>query len=83
MDYSNIRRQVILWTIGNLNSGKILFLVFSQEAVVMPAMELSDILPDRYSYDKMRPPKHNGLPTVVHNHFTIMGLDSIDENSMV
>jgi len=54
----------------------------SQEPPPVPAMELSDILPDRYNYDKMRPPKRNGLPTVVYNHFTVMGLDSIDENSM-
>jgi len=70
-------------TICNLIYGKNCYLSFSQEPAPMPAMELSDILPDRYSYDKMRPPKRNGLPTVVYNHFTVMGLDSIDENSMV
>ena len=47
------------------------------------AMELSDILPDRFNYDKMRPPKLEGSPDKVFNHFTIMGLDSINENAMV
>jgi len=47
-------------------------------------LELIDILPeDNSSYDKMRPPKLNGQPAKVFNHFTIMGLDSINENSMV
>jgi len=31
----------------------------------------------------MRPPKKDGQPTVVYFHVTVMGLDSIDENSMV
>ncbi|KAG8335494.1 hypothetical protein J6590_066404 [Homalodisca vitripennis] len=30
----------------------------------------------------MRPPKKDGNPTVVYFHVTVMGLDSIDENSM-
>lgn len=47
------------------------------------AMELSDILPDRFSYDKMRPPRLEGQPAKVFNHLTVMGLDSINENSMV
>ena len=50
---------------------------------MISAMELSDILPDRFSYDKMSPPRLEGLPTKVFNHFTVMGLDSINENSMV
>lgn len=46
-------------------------------------MELSDILPDRFNYDKMRPPRLEGQPAKVFNHLTVMGLDSINENSMV
>jgi len=30
----------------------------------------------------MRPPKKEGQPTIVYFHVTVMGLDSIDENSM-
>ena len=56
------------------------FFFGSQDTV---GLELSDILPDRYNYDKMRPPKRNGQATIVEHHFTVMGLDSIDENSMV
>ncbi|XP_015925835.1 glycine receptor subunit alpha-2-like [Parasteatoda tepidariorum] len=42
-----------------------------------------DILPsDSRSYDKMRPPKADGLPTTVQYHVTVMGLDSINEESM-
>lgn len=33
-------------------------------------------------YDKMRPPKKDGNPTIVYFHVTVMGLDSIDETSM-
>jgi len=44
----------------------------------------SDILPENPKlYDKMRPPKKDGGATVVYFHVTVMGLDSIDENSMV
>ena len=47
-------------------------------------MELADLLPqDPASYDKMRPPKKDNLPTTVYFHFTITGIDSIDEYSMV
>jgi hypothetical protein len=46
-------------------------------------MELSDILPGRFIYDKMSPPKLEGQPAKVFNHLTVMGLDSIDEKSMV
>lgn len=46
-------------------------------------MELADLLPqDPASYDKMRPPKKDNLPTTVYFHFTITGIDSIDEYSM-
>lgn len=34
-------------------------------------------------YDKMRPPKKEGQATTVYFHVTVMGLDSIDETSMV
>lgn len=47
-------------------------------------LELRDILPeDAKMYDKMRPPKKDGMATKVHFHVTVMGLDSIDENAMV
>ncbi|CAH1393097.1 unnamed protein product [Nezara viridula] len=46
-------------------------------------LSLNEILPeDPNMYDKMRPPKKDGHPTVVYFHVTVMGLDSIDENSM-
>lgn len=51
--------------------------------IMVAAMELSDILPDRFNYDKMRPPRLEGQPAKVFNHLTVMGLDSINENSMV
>ncbi|MCL4140851.1 UNVERIFIED_CONTAM: hypothetical protein GTU68_021279 [Idotea baltica] len=38
--------------------------------------------PESNTYDKMRPPKKEGKPTVVHFHVTVMGIDSINENSM-
>lgn len=48
------------------------------------SLSFNDILPeDAKLYDKMRPPKKDGNPTVVYFHVTVMGLDSIDENSMV
>ncbi|KAK3907261.1 Glycine receptor subunit alpha-2 [Frankliniella fusca] len=47
------------------------------------SLMFSDILPENPKlYDKMRPPKKDGGPTVVYFHVTVMGLDSIDENSM-
>lgn len=47
-------------------------------------LAFTDILPENTkSYDKMRPPKTDGLPTKVFFHVTVMGLDSIDETSMV
>lgn len=33
-------------------------------------------------YDKMRPPKKSNQATIVYFHVTVMGLDSLDENSM-
>nr|XP_022902903.1 glycine receptor subunit alpha-2 [Onthophagus taurus] len=46
-------------------------------------LAFEDILPDDGSkYDKMRPPKKDGNPTIVYFHVTVMGLDSIDETSM-
>ncbi|XP_046648613.1 glycine receptor subunit alpha-3-like [Daphnia pulicaria] len=50
--------------------------------ILVNAMELSDILPGRFIYDKMSPPKLEGQPAKVFNHLTVMGLDSIDEKSM-
>ncbi|XP_044016751.1 glycine receptor subunit alpha-2 isoform X2 [Aphidius gifuensis] len=47
------------------------------------SLEFFELLPeDPKLYDKMRPPKKDGQPTTVHFHVTVMGLDSIDENSM-
>ncbi|OAD54660.1 Glycine receptor subunit alpha-3, partial [Eufriesea mexicana] len=47
------------------------------------SLEFFDLLPeDPKLYDKMRPPKKDGQATVVYFHVTVMGLDSIDENSM-
>lgn len=47
-------------------------------------LTFQDLLPeDPKMYDKMRPPKKDDHPTVVHFHVTVMGIDSIDENSMV
>ncbi|KAL0859399.1 hypothetical protein ABMA27_010588 [Loxostege sticticalis] len=46
-------------------------------------LTFQDLLPDDpRHYDKMRPPKINDQPTIVNFHVTVMGLDSIDENSM-
>ncbi|XP_044748549.1 glycine receptor subunit alpha-2 isoform X1 [Coccinella septempunctata] len=46
-------------------------------------LTINDIMPeDPNNYDKMRPPKKNGMPTTVYFHVTVMGLDSIDEGSM-
>ncbi|KAL7633300.1 UNVERIFIED_CONTAM: hypothetical protein RMT77_016405 [Armadillidium vulgare] len=46
-------------------------------------LDFEDILPeDPSSYDKMRPPKKEGKPTVVYFHVTVMSIDSINENSM-
>jgi histamine-gated chloride channel len=48
------------------------------------SLEIADILPeDPKSYDRMRPPKIDGQAAAVNFHVTVMGLDSIDENSMV
>nr|CAH7741950.1 unnamed protein product [Callosobruchus chinensis] len=46
-------------------------------------LNIGDIMPENAkTYDKMRPPKKDGNPTIVYFHVTVMGLDSIDENSM-
>lgn len=48
------------------------------------SLEFYDLLPeDPKLYDKMRPPKKDGQATTVYFHVTVMGLDSIDETSMV
>lgn len=47
-------------------------------------LTFGDLLPENpKSYDKMRPPKKDGQATTVFFHVTVMGLDSIDETSMV
>lgn len=53
-------------------------------ADIQTSLEIGDIMPEeRKLYDKMRPPKKEGAPTIVYFHVTVMGLDSIDETSMV
>ncbi|XP_076030934.1 uncharacterized protein LOC143019124 [Oratosquilla oratoria] len=48
------------------------------------ALTIEDILPDNpRDYDKMRPPKKDNKPTAVWFHITVMGIDSIDESSMI
>ncbi|XP_019875611.2 glycine receptor subunit alpha-2 isoform X1 [Aethina tumida] len=50
---------------------------------IATGLTIRDILPeDPSKYDKMRPPKRDGNPTIVYFHVTVMGLDSIDEGSM-
>ena len=45
---------------------------------------LSDLLPkDQMTYDKNRPPKYHGRPTVVYYHVTVLSIDTINEESMV
>ena len=47
-------------------------------------LTLNDLMPENpKTYDKMRPPKKEGQATTVYFHVTVMGLDSIDETSMV
>uniref|UniRef100_A0A0P4W0I2 Uncharacterized protein n=2 Tax=Scylla TaxID=6760 RepID=A0A0P4W0I2_SCYOL len=44
---------------------------------------IDDIMPEvKTDYDKMRPPKKDGKATQVYFHVTVMGIDSINENSM-
>ncbi|XP_073994868.1 glycine receptor ora transientless isoform X4 [Rhodnius prolixus] len=58
-------------------------LLHTQLFLTISGLSFNEILPEDQSlYDKMRPPKKNGNPTVVFFHVTVMGLDSIDENSM-
>lgn len=57
---------------------------FTFLCVSRTGLTFSQLLPeDRTQYDKMRPPKKDGAPTIVYFHVTVMGLDSIDETSMV
>nr|CAH7741949.1 unnamed protein product [Callosobruchus chinensis] len=50
---------------------------------ISTGLNIGDIMPENAkTYDKMRPPKKDGNPTIVYFHVTVMGLDSIDENSM-
>lgn len=53
-------------------------------SIFRTGLSFRQLLPEDMSqYDKMRPPKKEGQPTIVHFHVTVMGLDSIDETSMV
>ncbi|XP_025163471.1 glycine receptor subunit alpha-3 isoform X1 [Harpegnathos saltator] len=64
-------------------SSVLLLLLFGRMANAQRSLEFFDLLPeDPKFYDKMRPPKKDGQATVVYFHVTVMGLDSIDENSM-
>lgn len=48
------------------------------------SLSLRDILPfNPKAYDKHRPPKFAGQPTVVYFHVTVLSIDSINEESMV
>ncbi|KAJ9586033.1 hypothetical protein L9F63_020330 [Diploptera punctata] len=61
----------------------LLMMICSSCSADVASLTFNDILPeDPKLYDKMRPPKKDGSPTVVHFHVTVMGLDSIDENAM-
>jgi len=47
------------------------------------SLVLQDILPKNMkSYDKNRPPKYMGQPTVVYFHVTVLSIDTINEESM-
>ncbi|PSN55828.1 Glycine receptor subunit alpha-3 [Blattella germanica] len=61
----------------------LLMMICTSCSAEITSLTFNDILPeDPKLYDKMRPPKKDGSPTVVHFHVTVMGLDSIDENAM-
>lgn len=54
------------------------------DSIFRTSLTFNDLLPeDPKTYDKMRPPKKDGQATTVYFHVTVMGLDSIDETSMV
>lgn len=55
----------------------------SSESQDSAPLTFQDIIPDPKLYDKMKPPKLEGYPTKVSFHVTVMGLDSINEYSMV
>lgn len=55
----------------------------SSESTDSKPLTFQDIIPDPKMYDKMKPPKLEGYPTKVSFHVTVMGLDSINEYSMV
>ncbi|XP_050707045.1 glycine receptor subunit alpha-4-like [Eriocheir sinensis] len=56
---------------------------FPQSDVNSKVFGFNDLLPENpRDYDKMRPPKKQGRPTNVYFHVTVMGIDSINENSM-
>ncbi|KAJ9581097.1 hypothetical protein L9F63_023718, partial [Diploptera punctata] len=47
------------------------------------SLSLRDILPtNQKHYDKNRPPKYQGQPTIVYFHVTVLSIDSINEESM-
>lgn len=70
---------------------KLILVAKSINVLILPNREngesslvLTDILPkDSKSYDKNRPPKYFGQPTVVYFHVTVLSIDTINEESMV
>lgn len=59
-------------------------MLYKNYFIFRTGLSFRQLLPEDTShYDKMRPPKIEGQPTIVHFHVTVMGLDSIDETSMV
>ncbi len=44
-------------------------------------MKVDEVVPA--GYNKMEPPKEGGEATEVKIHFTVLSMDTIDENSMV
>ena len=62
----------------------ITLIIFVSHAFHRTGLTFNELLPENpKSYDKMRPPKKDGQATTVYFHVTVMGLDSIDETSMV
>lgn len=63
---------------------QLLTLIFILHCCCRTGLTLNDLMPENpKTYDKMRPPKKEGQATTVYFHVTVMGLDSIDETSMV
>ncbi|XP_037793461.1 uncharacterized protein LOC119588913 [Penaeus monodon] len=75
------------WTMTGFRLYKLLasFLLIFVHAQDSPGgvLRFQDLMPENpKDYDKMRPPKKDGQPTRVYFHVTVMGVDSVNENSM-